>query len=129
MDQGPLVTEEIEAGADLVRRFDAYKPIKVAFWLKVAEDASRYLYLASDDIGSEDIRTDYGEVSRLAGEMRNPYLDPFRVKLIGGKTPLAKAIADLFQHGVARTMHRDRIFGDTYACEVYLYPQMRLAPV
>jgi hypothetical protein len=33
MDQGQLVSEEIDAGAELVRRLDQHVPVKAAFWV------------------------------------------------------------------------------------------------
>ena len=33
MDTNPLVTEEIDAGAELIRRFQEYMPVETAFWL------------------------------------------------------------------------------------------------
>jgi hypothetical protein len=47
MDQGPLVKEEIEAGATLAREFDRYAPVKAAFWLKESDNPYRYLYLGA----------------------------------------------------------------------------------
>jgi hypothetical protein len=38
MDQGQLVSEEIDAGAELVRRLDQYVPVKAAFWVKDSEE-------------------------------------------------------------------------------------------
>ena len=38
MDQGQLVSEEIDAGAELVRRLDRYVPVKAAFWVKDSEE-------------------------------------------------------------------------------------------
>src|SRR3954449_4517715 len=95
MDQGPLVSEEINAGAIMVREFDRYEPVKAAFWLKASDEEQRYLYLASDRIDDTNFDVAYREVLRLANEMRSPYLDPFRVKLIGGEDPLALAALDI----------------------------------
>src|SRR5947207_15032852 len=95
MDQGPLVIEEIDAGAELVREFDKYKPIKVAFWLKASDDEHRYLYIASEQINDTNVGVAYREVLRLANQMQSPYLDPFRVKLISAEDPLANAAAEI----------------------------------
>jgi hypothetical protein len=43
--------EEIDAGAELVREFEKYAPVTVAFWLKESDDEHRHLYIASDPSG------------------------------------------------------------------------------
>ena len=43
MDQGPLVTEQIDAGAKLVNDFDRRTPLQAAFWLKESEVGEWYL--------------------------------------------------------------------------------------
>jgi hypothetical protein len=53
MDQGALVSEQIDAGADLARRFEKY-PLQAAFWLKGAEDGRWFLYLVSDQINDSN---------------------------------------------------------------------------
>jgi hypothetical protein len=124
MDQGPLVIEEIDAGAELIRRFDKYKPVKAAFWLKASDEDQRYLYITSDGIDDTNFDVAYGEVLRLVDEMRTPYLDPFRVKLIGGNDPLAQAALDIHKRfpGRVATRFRGKTFGGLSVDEVYIYP-------
>lgn len=97
MDQGPLVIEETDAGAELVRRFDKYSPVKAALWVKGSDEGRWYLYIASDRFDENTLDVAYGEILRLAAEMANPYLDPFQVKLIAGNDALAKAVSDIHQ--------------------------------
>ncbi len=66
MDQSPLVMEEINAGAEIVRQFENYEPVKVAFWLKASDDDHRYLFIASDKIDDTNFDIAYGEVLRLS---------------------------------------------------------------
>src|ERR1043165_7834685 len=124
MDQGPLVTEEIDAGAARAREFKKYAPIKAAFWLKESDDDHRYLYLASERIDAHNIGVAYGEILRLTGKMRSPYLDPFRVKLINAEDPLAKAAVDINQRFPDRVATRfgGKTFGGISVDDVYVYP-------
>ncbi|HUG90218.1 MAG TPA: hypothetical protein VML55_05265 [Planctomycetaceae bacterium] len=124
MDQDPLVMEEIDAGAELARRFNDYAPLKAAFWLKVAPDQQRYLYIASDAINDTNFDRAYGEVFRILSQMRTPSLDPFRVKVIGGDNPLARAAVDIHNRFPAplASRLRDTEFGGVIADDVYLYP-------
>src|SRR5438067_929711 len=92
MDQGPLVIEQIEAGAELARQFDKRTPLQAAFWLKESGDGQWFLYLASDDINDSNFDLAYGEVLRLLGRGPHMWLDPFQVKVTGTDDPVAKEI-------------------------------------
>jgi hypothetical protein len=124
MDQGPLVIEEIDAGAELVREFDKYDPVKVAFWLRASDEEHRYLYIASDRINDTNFDVAYGEVLRLANQIQSPYLDPFRVKLISADDPLAKAAAEIKRRfpGRMATRFGGKSFGGISVDDVYIYP-------
>jgi hypothetical protein len=126
MDQGPLVTEQIEAGANFLAEFEKKFPLSVAFWLKATEEDSRYFYVVSDAVLDEKLRAGYGEVFRIAGEMRDPDFDPLRVKLVGSSDPLARAVLDvlrLYPGGLAKPIRRKDL-GATSVEEVYIYPTM-----
>jgi hypothetical protein len=124
VDQGPLVKEEIEAGADLVREFDKYAPIKVAFWLKASDDPYRYLYLVSERIGHADVRDAYGEVVRIGHQMTSGDFNLFRTKIVTADDPLAQAAAaiqDRYPHQLGRRFGGTP-FGDVFADDIYIYP-------
>jgi len=129
MDQGPLVSDEIDAGDDLVRDFDNFQPVKVAFWLKASDDQIRYLYIASDRIDDTNFRVAYGEVLRLAADLRKSgrgYLNPFRVKVVGAANPLAKAALELIQQyppGSPAELD-ETTFGGISVDDAYVYPSL-----
>jgi len=124
MDQGPLVIEEIDAGAELARQFDKYEPIEVAFWLKASDDEHRFLYIASERINGSNIDTGYGEVLRLAGKINSPFLDAFRVKLVNVDDQLAKAAVEVNHRfpGRMATRFGGKSFGGLPVDDVYVYP-------
>jgi hypothetical protein len=124
MDQGPLVIEEIDAGLELVRAFDQYQPVKTAFWVRASGEEQRYLYIASEQIDDTNFDVAYGEVLRLADRMRIPYLDPFRVKLVGADDPLARAAVDLHKRfpGSMATRFGGKSFGGLSIDDLYIYP-------
>jgi hypothetical protein len=124
MDQGPLVSEEIDAGAELVRRLDKSVPVKAAFWVKDSDEGPWYLYVASDRIDEKNLDRAYGEVLRLAWEMACPYLDPFQVKLISSSDPLAQAALEMYRRypGRMATRFGGTNFGGRGVDGVYLYP-------
>ena len=125
MDNGPLVKEEIEAGAALAREFDRYAPLKAAFWLRASDEEQRYLYLTSDRLDDTNRYDAYDEVIRLMRELRLPDLDLFRVKIVAGNNPLALAAADLARQYPDATGRRfgSRSFGDLHVDDGYVYPQ------
>lgn len=125
MDQGPLVIEEIDVGAELVRQFDSYLPVKAAFWLKVSDDPYRYLYIASDQINEANFDLAYREVARLAGQIRSPYLNLFRVKVVGMKSPFAQEAVATHEWfpGPMAIRFGEKTFGGVSIDDAYLYPR------
>ena len=79
MDQGPLVTEQINAGARFLGAFQKYLPVQAAFWLKDSEEDAWSLYVASDQITDDNFDVAYGEVVQIAGALQDPWFDPFQV--------------------------------------------------
>jgi len=122
MDQGPLVTEQIEAGARFLAEFQKQYPLRTAFWLKDDEDGAWTLYVVSRQITDENHAAAYSEVGRVAVKLRDPWFDMFQVKLLEEDDPLAKAAIELEQ----RYPGRNRFFNQTFpwvsALEVYFYP-------
>jgi len=124
MDHGPLVREEIDAGAKLAHEFDRYRSVKAAFWIKASDEDQRYLYLASDQIDDTNFDVAYGEVGRLMRTMRSPYLDRFRIKVIGGHDPLALAAVDINRRfpSPLGTRFGGSPFGGIIVDDAYIYP-------
>jgi hypothetical protein len=124
MDQGPLVTEQIDAGAKLAGKFDAnYKPLKAAFWFKESDDGQWFLYLVSDQIDDTNFDLAYGEIDRLLGRGPHLWLDPFQIKVTGVDDPVAKAVLLVQQEypGKLATRLRNRMIGGVYIEEAYVY--------
>jgi hypothetical protein len=124
MDQGPLVNEQIDAGARFLREFHKYAPVQSAFWLKDSDEGNWFLYVASEQITDENFDVGYGEVGRLGEELRDPWFDIFQVKLIGADHPLAKAALEAQRRYPGRSPLRlhGTTFGGGSAEEVYIYP-------
>jgi len=124
MDQGPLVSEEIDAAADLIRVFDKIWPVKVAFWLKASDEDQRYLYIASDSIKDTNLGAAYRDVVRMVRHKPSPYLDVFRIKVIAGTNPLASAAADVIHRYPAPLATRigGGKFGGLTVDDGYIYP-------
>jgi hypothetical protein len=124
MDQGALVNEQIDAGARFLREFQKYLPVQAAIWIKESEEGELNLYVASDQITDDNFDVAYGEVSRIAGELDDPWFDPFQVKLIGIDDPVAQAALDVQRRypGRTPTRYHGKTFGGVGVEEVYLYP-------
>jgi hypothetical protein len=97
MDSQPLVNEQIDAGAELVEKFDKWMPVTAAFWAKMADESQWTLFIASKGIDGADVGQGYAEVLRLTKAMQSPYLDPFQVKLVGADHPLARSVVEIHQ--------------------------------
>jgi hypothetical protein len=124
MDQGPLVIDQIDAGARFLGEFQKYAPVRAAFWLKESDEGEWSLYVASDKITDDNFDEGYGEVLRIAGMLRDTPFDPFEVKLIGVDDPLAKAALDIHRRhpGRVATRFHGKVFGGLPVDEVYIYP-------
>jgi len=131
MDTNPLVTEEIDAAAELIRRFHEYMPVEVAFWINPADEGRWALYIASDKIDDSSLRLGYGEVLRLVLEMRTPHLNPFQIRPVGVKDPLAQAALKVNRRYPGPTPNRVR--GSAARSigveEMYIYPSQIIAAV
>jgi hypothetical protein len=130
MDQGPLVSEQIDAGVKLAREFERWKPLQAAFWLKESEDGQWYLYLVSDQINDTNFDLAYGEVHRLLGRGPHLWLDPFQVKVAGVDNSIAKAVIAVQQEYPSSrgTRLRNRLLGGVSVDEAYIYPVPFPAP-
>jgi len=118
------VRDEIDAGAEFLRAFDHYRPVKAAFWLKASEESQRYLYIASDQIDDTNFDVAYGEVLRVAHQMGSIYLEASQVKVINAERPLARAALEVNQcfPGRMGTRLGGRMFGDISIDSAYIYP-------
>src|ERR1700676_5368738 len=124
MDPSPLVNDQVEAGARFLAEFQKYVPVKAAFWLKDSDEREWYLYVASDQITDDNFDVAYGEVGRIAGELRDPLFDVFQVKVLGADDPLAKAASEIngrYARPVATRFH-DKMFGGLAVEEGFIYP-------
>jgi hypothetical protein len=124
MDQSPLVIDQFDAGARFLGEFQKCVPVSAAFWLKENAEGEWILYVASDQITDDNFDVAYGEVLRIAGQLRDPLFDPFQVKLIGADDPLAKAALDINRRnlGPVATRFHGKVFGGLPVEEVYIYP-------
>jgi hypothetical protein len=123
VDQGPLVTEQIDAGEELLARFQQYKPVSAAFWLRESE-TPWYLYLASDQIDDTNFDLAYGEVVKLLDARSRLWLDPMQVKVRGTSDPVVQSIVSLQQKFPAPhpTRLHHRLLGGRSVEEAYIYP-------
>jgi hypothetical protein len=121
MDQGPLVNERIEAASRFLREFDEFAPVVVAFWLKDSELGRWTFYLASDRVDDTNYRDAYGEIVRIASQLRDSNFDPFRVRLLLMTDSLVAAALAACQGHPPKIPFRLRVtsFGGIAAEEVY----------
>jgi hypothetical protein len=126
VDQRPLVTEQIEAGAEFLDRLAECLPISAAFWLKTDEGERWHLYIVSDRIKDGASMAGYAEVAQVQREMDNPYVDLFRVRLIGSDDPLAQAAFAMHRRFAGKgPAHLYGIpFGRATVEGVYVYPPL-----
>jgi hypothetical protein len=131
MDTNPLVIEEADAGAELVRRFQEYMPVEAAFWLNPSEEGGWALYIASPRMDVANYDRGFAEILPLVREMQTPYIDPFQVRLIASDDPLAKPAVEANQKypGPMPTRFRGKNFGGVSVEDVYIYSEKHVTPV
>jgi hypothetical protein len=125
MDQRPLVSDDIETGADLVKEFAKFSPVQVAFWLKATDENQRFLYIASDAADNGQRTDAYRQVLKIIAKLQPVYFDPFQVKLIRSDDALAKAAISIRDRFPARigTHLGGNLFAGILVDDVYIYPQ------
>lgn len=124
MDQSPLVNEQIDAGQNLIRKFnDEYKTVQSAFWLREGDGGEWYLYIISPQIDDSNFDQAYGEVIKFTSKSPSPWLDPFQIKVAGVNNPFAIAVDQIQQRYSASlpTRLRNRMLGGIYVDEAYVY--------
>jgi hypothetical protein len=124
MDQVPLVIDQIDVGTRFLGEFQKYLPIQAAFWLKETEEGDWSLYVVSDQITDDNFDVAYGEVLRIAGQLRDPWFDPFQVNLIGANDPIAQVALDIQRRVPGRmpSWFHGKTFGGVSVDEIYVYP-------
>ena len=126
MGQELLVNEQIAAGDAFVRDFNDYRCVAVACWINPAESDNLFLYVASDEIDDSNFDVAYGEVLRRLSGRRNPWLDPFQIKLINSADPIARdaiEIRDRYPAKIA-TRYNGPSIGGTSIDGAYIYPPL-----
>lgn len=104
-------------------KFDDAHSIRAAFWLKATDERPWYLYIASDEIDDAKIGAAYRDVARIAQTFQDPNFDVMRVKVIGNDDPFVRAALDILQrYPAVPTRLRNRMFGQSYVEDVYIYP-------
>ena len=129
MDYGPLVSEEIAAGEQLLQEFDRLFPVKIAFWLREAEEPLRFLYIASDGIDPQTRGRGYDEIARIIEAVTLPVLDWHRIHLVEGDDSLIVAVAKFARNYPNRPVGLEGIpliYGVS-AGDGYVYPTYRPA--
>lgn len=125
MDFLPLVREEIDAGAELIKRLGADQtPVRVAFWLKPTDEPRWYLYLAADWVPHRSSTAGYKVVQKIVRAMDNEYLDLFKTKVISMNDPLTIAAQQFHQDYPSKSpsWYGNSEFGSELVDKVYLYP-------
>jgi hypothetical protein len=130
MDKAPLVMDDIEAGKAFLERMNDYAPVKAACWLRWDDEGARYLHVALDGLTVANLDLAYREVLRISQELKDHYIDPFRVKVISPDDPVARAVMDVYRRFPGRKPPRfdGTIFGGSAAAEVYIYPPLPAKP-
>lgn len=120
------MSDGIDAGAEFLKRLNAYRPVVAACWLREDVSEERYLYAALDGLTVQNSGAAYDEVSRIADEMTEHYIDPFRVQLVSPDNRVAKAVLDVYRRYPARipTRFDGQVFAGAAAVEAYVYPPL-----
>lgn len=132
MDSGPLVAEQVEAGARFLNEFQKYAPIQAAFWLKESDASNAHLCVASDRITDENFDLAYDEVARIRGQLQDPWLDLFSVRVLRDRhRPLVEAVLGLIRRFGGKTpIHLyGQILAGRSVDELYVYPSVIPAEV
>ncbi len=126
------MTEDTDAGAELVRGFHSYMPVEAAFWIRPVDDGRWTLCIVSKAIDEKTYDLGYGEVLRLIEEMKEKkslYINPFQIRLLRGDDPLALAAMEIQGRypGIKATRFGGKEFGAIAVDGAYIYPASLVA--
>lgn len=122
MDQGTLVSAQIEAAGRFLEEFAKTTPVVAAYWVEEDEGGSWTLFIASDPMDAKDIQRNYTEVMRISQELNDPNFAPFSVTIVGLDNPMVRAVLDIYKGHSAKIPLRVRWrrVGDVYIEDAYL---------
>jgi len=129
MDQATLVESQIDGAWRLVKRLSVEDfGVTAAFWMKSSEDGQRFLYVASSEVDDKGPRAAYNALLATLRLMPDVGVDPFEIKLIGARHPIARAVLDFQRQHPARlpSRYREARLGGVTIDEAYLYPPIAI---
>ena len=131
MDKTVLVNEQIDAGREFAKAFNAYETVDVFFWLNPADSSEWLLYVASKAIDDGNLDIAYGEVLRLVGSGRQMWLDAFQIKLINSEDALAQKAKEIRDRHPAplATRYNGTSMASVAVDGVYIYPPLNAAAI
>ena len=91
-----------ETVAEIVRRFEAHKPVSAVFWAKETERHHWRLYIASDELSRDGYLTATPRLLDLTRDDPSLFELTHEVMLISGDDPLALAVKELASHARPR---------------------------
>jgi len=126
MGQNTLVREEIDAGAEFVRRFNEVFPLCAAFWMRAEEWSPQYLYISSEQFTDNNRNEVFRAIAQIAQETNDPNFDLFRVRVLGSDHPMVRDVEKIhLRHPGQKGIHfTGNYLGDTPLDDAYIYPQL-----
>lgn len=127
MDQETLLDEHVKDGKRLVNELVANNfPVLAAFWAKLDETAKWYLYVISPVVERDGPRAAYRQMQPVIGKLQEGafWIDPFEIKAVGPKDPLANAVLEIQQRssGLLPMRLRGARVGGLSVEGSYIYP-------
>ena len=125
MDSKPLVAEQIETGAEFIKRLTKVLPIQGAFWAFPSDKGKWFLYVVYDRPKDKGFGEAIELAIRVRREMQSPYLDYSKVKIVDTRDAQAAELLDLYRRypGTMPARHDDEmVFGDRFVDGLYMYP-------
>jgi hypothetical protein len=127
MDHRTLVTNQIEDAGKLIARLtETGFPVLAASWLKESDSGEWYLYLVTPAVDEEGQFKAYRRIHPVLWGMwqENLSIHPFDIKLVGPSEPVAKALADVYEHHPRMILNRynGARLGNVALDAAYIYP-------
>jgi hypothetical protein len=122
MAQVSLVTEQIDAGNEFLRKFEESVGVVTAFWLKEPDEGKWTFYVASSQFNEGRLKPFYERMVQIARDMNNPSFDPFQVKFVKMNEPPVPAVLSFYEtHPPTIPYHlHERLLGGVKVEEIYL---------
>lgn len=125
MDQSTLVGDQLDDGRRFVERFAADgNPVRAAFWAKLEEQDSWFLYVATDTVDRGGLLAAYRAVHASLDKLGETWVSSSEIKVVSPSDSIARDVLAIMERHPGRlaTRFSGKTLGSIAVGRGYIYP-------